>query len=163
MKKISIIVAITENDGIGLNNDLLYYLPEDLKRFKKLTSGNVVVMGKNTYLSLPKRPLPNRVNIVISDDKNDDFEGCVMAYSIEEAIEKFDIEKENFIIGGASIYKQFLQFANKFYLTRIHTVKNADTFLAVDFSNWKLIEEEKINSSQSDVDYSYLTYERLAI
>lgn len=160
MKIISIIVAITENDGIGRNNELLCYLPEDLKRFKKLTSGNVVVMGKNTYLSIPKRPLPNRVNIVISDDANDKFEGCVMAYSIEEAIEKFDVEKENFIIGGASIYKQFLEFANKFYLTRIHAEIEADTFFPVDFSKWKLIEEENINNCNCELNYSYLTYER---
>ena len=160
MKKISIIVAITENDGIGKNNDLLCYLPEDLKRFKKLTTANVVVMGKNTYFSLPKRPLPNRTNIVISDDKNDNFEGCVMAYSIEDAIEKMDNAKENFIIGGASIYKQFLEFANKFYLTRIHASIEADTFFPVDFSKWKLIEKEHIKHNQGEFDYSYLIYER---
>ncbi|MFC2136798.1 dihydrofolate reductase, partial [Bacteroidota bacterium] len=87
---ISIIVAIAENYAIGKNNDLLWYISEDLKRFKRLTNDHTVIMGKNTFLSLPKGALPNRTNIVITDDKNDNFENCIMTYSIEEAINKCD-------------------------------------------------------------------------
>ena len=109
-KPISIIVAIAENYAIGLNNSLLWHISDDLKRFKKLTSGHTVVMGRNTFYSLPIRPLPNRKNIVISDII-EPIEGCTMAYSIEEAIEKMDSDNDNFIIGGGSIYKQFFPFA----------------------------------------------------
>src|SRR5664279_2884229 len=102
-KKISIIVAVAQNNAIGKDNKLLWHISEDLKRFKRLTSGNTVVMGKNTFYSLPIRPLPNRTNIVITDVPGETIEGCVMAYSIEDAIEKCESVNENFIIGGGSI------------------------------------------------------------
>ena len=85
-KMISIIVAIAENNAIGKNNDLLWHIPEDMKRFKQITSGHKIIMGKRTYESLPYRPLKNRTNIVISDIPGDHYEDCVMAYSIEEAL-----------------------------------------------------------------------------
>ena len=120
MKAISIIVAVASNGAIGLNNDLLWHIPEDFKWFKKHTFGNPVIMGRNTWESLPVRPLPGRLNIVISDNPNDSYEGCEIVGSIEESIEKMSDEKENFIIGGGSVYRQFLPLANKFYLTRVH-------------------------------------------
>ena len=88
-KPISIIVAIAENYAIGKDNDLLWHISDDLKRFKRLTTNHPVIMGKNTFYSLPFRPLPKRTNIVLSDKAGELIEGCVMAYSIEEAIEKF--------------------------------------------------------------------------
>ncbi|HDO26812.1 MAG TPA: dihydrofolate reductase, partial [Bacteroidetes bacterium] len=117
--QISIIVAIASNNAIGKNNDLLWHISKDLQRFKKLTDGHFIVMGKKTYFSLPKRPLPNRTNMVITDVPGEQIDGCLMAWSIEDAIEKMDPEKENFIIGGGSIYRQFLPYANKLYLTRV--------------------------------------------
>jgi len=142
MYKISIIVAIAENNAIGKNNELLWHIPEDLKRFKKLTTGHTVVMGKNTYLSLPIKPLPNRRNIVISDNKSDNFEGCEMAFSIKEAINKFDQDKENFIIGGGMVYRSFLPLADKLYITKVHKSFDADTFFPdIDNSQWNLISE----------------------
>ena len=160
MKNISIIVVIAENNAIGLNNKLLAYVPGDLKRFKEITSGHTVIMGKNTYFSLPKRPLPNRRNIVISDNKEDNFENCIMAYSIEEALEKCDKEKENFIMGGASIYSQFLQYTDKLYLTKVDKSYEADTFFPqINYDEWELIEQEDIApGDKCDFSFSYLTY-----
>jgi len=150
MKNISIIVAIADNNAIGKDNKLLWHLSDDLKRFKKLTTGHTIVMGKKTFESLPIRPLPNRRSLVISDVPNDHYDGCVMAYSIEEALEHCDNERENFIIGGGSIYRQFLPFANKFYLTRVHHEFEADTFFEVDLSDWKLVEEEFVEADEKN-------------
>ena len=145
MKQISIIVAIAENYAIGLNNDLLWHISDDLKRFKKLTTGNVIVMGKRTYHSLPKGALPNRENMVITDQASEVIDGCTMAYSIEDSIEKMSSEKENFIIGGGMVYKQFLPIANKLYLTRVHESFEADTFFPeINFDEWKVIETYEI-------------------
>jgi len=150
MKNISIIVAIADNHAIGKDNKLLWHLSDDLKRFKRLTTGHTIVMGKNTFESLPIQPLPNRRSLVISDVPDDHYEGCVMAYSIEEAIEKCDDERENFVIGGGSVYRQFLPFANKFYLTRVHHDFEADTFFEVDLSDWELVEEEFVEVDEKN-------------
>lgn len=160
MKKISIIVAIAEENAIGRNNDLLAYISADLKRFKKLTTGNVVIMGRNTYESLPKRPLPKRINIVITDDPNDKFDGCITVYSIEEALEKCSEDKENFIIGGGSIYKQFMPYADKLYITRIHKYFEADTFFPeIKDEEWKEVSRETFPpDEENDFSYSYITY-----
>lgn len=161
MKNISIIVAIAQNHAIGKDNKLLWHISEDLKRFKRITKGNKVIMGKNTYLSLPVRPLPNRENVVITDIKGEKFEGCITVYSIDEALELCSEKEDSFIIGGASIYKQFLDYANKFYLTKVNKDFEADTFWEVDFNDWKLIEEENIvDDPQNDFTYSFLTYIR---
>jgi dihydrofolate reductase len=163
MKPISIIVAIAENNAIGKNNQLLCHVPGDLQRFSKITSGHTVVMGKRTYYSLPKRPLPNRINIVISDNRNDNFEGCVMAYSIEDALEQCNPADENFIIGGGIIYKEFFPFATKLYLTRIHKSFEADTFFPeIDPTKWIVREEVKASDErQSGVSSSFIIMERL--
>jgi dihydrofolate reductase len=122
-----------------------------------------VVMGKRTYYSLPKRPLPNRVNIVVSDDRNDNFEGCIMAYSIEEAIEKCNEQSENFIIGGGIIYRQFFPFSNKLYITRIHKSFEADTYFPdIDPDKWIVIEEtDALDGVQSEVKCTFVILERL--
>ncbi len=162
MKKISIIVAIAENFAIGKNNQLLWHIPNDLKRVKKLTTGNYIIMGKNTYFSLPKRPLPDRTNLVISDDVKDKFEGCVMAYSFKEAVEKMSDSKENFVFGGASVYHQFYPLAGKLYLTLVHKKFDADTFFPeIDFSNWIEVEKTDIPIDENlGFSYSYITYIR---
>lgn len=143
MKEIAIIVAIAENYAIGKNNDLLWHISDDLKRFKKLTSGNPVIMGKKTYFSLPLRPLPNRKNIVITDVPGEIIDSCTMAYSIDDAVAQMDADKPNFIIGGGSIYAQFLPLANKLYLTRVHQSFDADVFFPkIDFDEWEKVFEE---------------------
>ncbi len=161
-KKISIIVAIASNNAIGKNNDLLWHIPDDLKRFKKLTSGHKIIMGKKTYYSLPLRPLPNRTSIVITDNKQDNIDGCIMAYSIEEAIEKMDYDKENFIIGGGSVYTQFLPYADKLYLTLVHKDFDADVFFPeINFDEWEKIDEKKITDDNSvNFEYTYVTFKK---
>lgn len=161
-KQISIIVAIAENYAIGLNNDLLWHISDDLKRFKKLTTGNVIVMGKRTFHSLPKGALPNRENMVITDQPDELIEGCTMAYSIDDAIEKMSSEKENFIIGGGMVYKQFLPLANKLYLTRVHANFEADTFFPeINFDEWKTLETEKVEAGgKNEFGHTYMVLER---
>ncbi len=162
MKQISIIVAIAENLAIGKDNDLLWHISDDLKRFKRITKGHQVIMGKNTYISLPFKPLPNRTNIVITDNRTEIFEGCKTAYSIEEALSYCNEKEESFIIGGASIYSQFFPHANKLYLTQVNKEFDADTFFReIDFEEWRLIEKEVIETDDSvDFTYSYETYVR---
>jgi dihydrofolate reductase len=162
MKNLSIIVAIAQNHAIGKNNDLLWHISEDLKRFKKITLNHTVVMGLNTFYSLPVRPFPNRRTIVIADDKNLKIEGCEMAYSIEESVDLCDENTENFICGGASIYRQFLPLANKLYLTVVYKDFEADTFFPeINYDEWKLIEEsEKMFDEKTQLSFAYLTYVR---
>lgn len=161
MKQISIIVAIAQNHAIGKDNDLLWHISNDFKWFKDKTRGHQVIMGERTLESLPNGPLPKRSNIVITDKSGKTFEGCTTVYSIEEAIEKCGDTEESFIIGGGSIYKQFLEHANRFYLTRVHKDFDADTFFEVDFSEWKEVYREDITDDpQNDFDYSFLIYER---
>ena len=157
-KNLSIIVAIAENFAIGKNNDLLFYLPNDLKRFKKITSGHPVIMGKNTLLSLPKWPLPNRTNIVITRNKSLNFDGCIMANSIDEAIKQISPDEEAFIMGGGEIYKQFYPLAGKLYLTVVHKNFEADTFFPkINYEEWEEFEREDLYDEKNDFNYSYIT------
>jgi dihydrofolate reductase len=162
MKQISIIVAVADINAIGKDNKLLWHISADMRRFKRITAGHTVIMGKNTYLSLPKRPLVNRRNIVISDNIRDHFPGCEVVYSLEEAIEQCDTGKENFVIGGASIYRQFMPYAQKLYITRIHKSFDADTYFPeISPDTWEITEQEDImNDPQNDFSYSFLTYQR---
>lgn len=159
---ISIIVAVAENNAIGKDNDLLWHISDDLKRFKKITTGHKIIMGKNTFLSLPVRPLPNRTSIVITDDQSDNYEGCIMAYSIEDAIAKCGDGEECFIIGGGSIYTQFLPLADKLYLTKVKRAYDADTFFPeVKSDEWELIEQEDhIDEENNSLPFSFQTYIR---
>ncbi|WP_430974312.1 dihydrofolate reductase [Sunxiuqinia rutila] len=160
-KNISIIVAIAQNFAIGKNNDLLFHLPNDLKHFKEITSGHTIIMGRNTLLSLPKWPLPNRRHVIISDQPDDCFEGCEMVASIEEAIEKVKDEKEAFIIGGGMIYKQFYPLANKLYLTVVHQDFEADVYFPeIDYSNWEQESREDFHDEKNGFDYSYINLVR---
>jgi dihydrofolate reductase len=149
---ISLIAAVSENGVIGKDGKLPWYIPEDLKHFKKLTTGNVVIMGRKTYESLIK-PLPNRVNIVITREKGKTFNGCITVNSIEEAIRKAGNDKEIFIIGGGEVYKKSLKFANKVYLTKIHKHIEGDTYFPTLNKNWKEIEREDKEG------YSFITYD----
>lgn len=162
MKPISIIVAIADNLAIGKDNQLLWHIPADLKRFKALTTGHTIVMGKRTFYSLPLRPLPNRRSIVITDVPGEQIPGCDMAYSIEEAVALMDDDKENFIIGGGMVYRQFMPLADKLYLTIVHKDFDADTFYpAIDFEEWTVIQREDISDDGNlGFDYSYVTCER---
>jgi dihydrofolate reductase len=143
MKNISIIVAIAENNGIGKNNDLLWHISADLKRFKQITLDHTVIMGKNTYFSLPLRPLKNRRSIVITDNPSDHFDGCVTVFSVDEAIRNCNQKEESFVIGGASIYRQFLPHADRLYLTRVNRSFDADTFFPdIVAEEWEEVSRE---------------------
>ncbi len=162
MKPISIIVAIADNNAIGKDNQLLWHLSEDLKRFKQLTTGHTIVMGKRTFESLPIRPLPNRRSIVITDVPNETITGCEMAYSIQQAVDLCNEEDENFIIGGGSVYNQFMPIADKLYLTKVHKDFDADTFYPeIDYSNWELLHSDtNLYDEKSDLNYSYFIYKK---
>jgi dihydrofolate reductase len=161
-KQISIIVAVAEDHGIGKDNKLLWHISDDLKHFKQITSGHTVVMGKKTFESLPFKPLPKRKNIVITDVPNEVIEGCDMAYSINEAIEKMDNEEENFVMGGASIYRQFFNLADKLYITRVDTKPEADTFFPeINESEWTLAEKsETFTDPNNGLSFVFLKYLR---
>ena len=162
MKKISIIVAIASNYAIGKDNDLLWHISKDLKRFKDITKGHYIIMGKRTYYSLPKRPLPNRTSLIITDVENEVIDNCLMAYSIEDAISKMDDKNENFVIGGGSIYNQFMSHVDKLYITRVHKEFEADTFFPeISEQEWELVAKEDVNDDpQNDFTYSFETYKR---
>lgn len=159
---ISIIVAVSDDWGIGKDNELLWKISEDLKRFKRLTTGKTVVMGKKTWESLPKKPLPGRNNIVITDVPGEKIDQAEMAYSINEALSKCDKGEESFIIGGGSIYRQFLPLADRLYITHVHLKAPADIYFpSIDMSLWEVIEKEEFNDGP--VPYTYTIYERKCI
>ena len=158
---LSIIVAVAENNAIGKNNQLLCHLPEDLKRFKKITTGHTIIMGKNTYLSIG-RPLPNRRNIVLSQDKEEETPGIEYAGSLDDVIKFAEGDEENFVIGGASIYRLLFPYSKKLYLTKMHKDFQGDVFFPeIKDSEWNVIErEEGPDDDINDFKYEYITYER---
>ncbi|HKL67621.1 MAG TPA: dihydrofolate reductase [Bacteroidales bacterium] len=159
---ISIIVAVATNSAIGKNNELLWHIPGDLPRFKELTTGHCLIMGKRTWYSLPRRPLPDRTNIVLTDDPCECIEGCISAYSVEDALSKCEEGKDVFVIGGGSVYRQFMDIADKLYLTHVHKDFDADTFFPdIDPEEWiEADREEHERPGEVDFSWSYVTYTR---
>ncbi len=161
--KLSIIAAIAKNRAIGKGGDLIWHLSNDLKHFKEVTTGGCVLMGYNTYASLPgKKALPKRRNIIISDRLKSAPEGFEVVSSIQKSLELLKNEQEVFIMGGGMIYEQFLPLADKLYLTRIDKAFEADTFFPiVNFDEWELTELQVIdNDPQIDCEYRFETWER---
>ncbi|MDR1199310.1 MAG: dihydrofolate reductase [Prevotellaceae bacterium] len=163
MKTFSIIVAIAENNAIGKNNSLLWHIPNDLKYFKKITSEHTVIMGKNTWLSLPVKPLPKRKNIVVSQTLNLKSENVFVVPAIQDAIDACDEDSENFIIGGATVYKQFLPVADRLYITRVCRSFDADVFFPnIDTDQFVLESQSQIfTDEKSGLEYSFLIYKRV--
>ncbi len=160
--KLSIIAGIGKNNELGKGNTLLWHMPKDLKHFRDITSGKTVIMGRKTFESIG-RPLPNRRNIIITRDKEYNTEGIEIVYSLDEAIEKVRDEDESFIIGGAEIYKQAIEKANKLYITEIDEVfPEADTFFpTIDKEIWQENKRESFSSDENNpYDYSFVEYER---
>ena len=158
---ISIIVAIAQNGTIGDKNALLWHIKEDMRFFRTTTSGHPVIMGRKTFESLGSKPLPKRKNIVIT--RSDvEFEGAFVAHSLEEAIAMVDDDAEVFIMGGAQIYAQALDIADRMYITRVERDYEGDTsFPEVDYSKWKLVAEERYERGEDyDSPFSFLTYDR---
>jgi dihydrofolate reductase len=159
---ISIIVAVSEDWGIGKDNELLWHISEDLKRFKRLTTGNTIIMGKKTWESLPRRPLPGRKNIVLTDNLKESIENAITAYSIEDSLSKCDPSEEIFIIGGGSIYRQFMPFADRLYITHVHKKAPADIYFPeIDLKIWEIKEKEEYSAEgENGIPYTYTVYER---
>ncbi|HNW56936.1 MAG TPA: dihydrofolate reductase [Bacteroidales bacterium] len=159
---ISIIVAVSDDLGIGKSNELLWHIPEDMKRFKSLTYGNTVIMGKKTWESLPKRPLPGRRNIVLTDIPGECIDGAVTVYSIDEAVSKCEKNEEAFIMGGGSIYCQFMLIADRLYITHVHSKAPADVYFPeIDSNIWKAVKKEEfIADGINPIPYTYVIYER---
>lgn len=140
---ISIIAAVAANRAIGNENKLIYWLPDDLKRFKALTTGHTIIMGRRTFESLPKGALPNRRNIVLSRTQTE-FPGCDTYASLEEALRHCTNDEDIYIIGGASVYEQAMPLAHRLCLTEVHdTPAQADAFFPPYNDGWKLAQKEE--------------------
>ena len=159
--KISIIAAVAANNAIGYENKLLYWLPNDLKRFKALTTGHTIIMGRRTFESLPKGALPNRRNLILSHQEGITFEQAECFTSLQAALSHCQPDEEVYIIGGASVYKEALPIADHLYLTHIEDIpSSADAFFPeIDCTIWKEVKreaygcDEKHEHADSFVDY----------
>jgi dihydrofolate reductase len=154
-----IIAAAGENNELGKDNQLVWHLPDDFKRFKKITTGHYIIMGRKTFESFPA-PLPNRTHVVISRNKNFKAEGCIIVDSLESAFKTCENETTVFIIGGGEIYKQSISFADKIELTRVHYTFNADTFFPeINSSTWECIQKEFHSADEKHAfSFTYETY-----
>lgn len=158
---IIMIAAAAENNALGKDNGLVWHLPDDFKRFKNLTSGHPIIMGRKTFESFQK-PLPNRLHIIITRQKNYQAEGCLVVSNLEKAIALTDKNQDAFVIGGGEIYQQALRFSDKIELTRVHDSFEADTFFPeIDEKEWQLIQEEyHPKDEKHKIDFTYQTFTR---
>ena len=163
LDNISIIVATAKNGAIGLNNQLLYSLPNDLKRFKALTTGHTIIMGRKTFESLPKGALPNRRNIVLSRQEGLHYENAECYRSLEEALMQCDYTEDIYIIGGGELYKQTIGLAKHIHLTLVDdTPAEADAFFpTLNCGEWiELVREEHPSDEKHAQAYTFIDYER---
>jgi dihydrofolate reductase len=156
---ITLIAAASENNALGKNNQLVWHLPDDFKRFKALTTGHYIIMGRKTFESFPK-PLPNRTHIIITRQKNYNYENCIIVNSVKSALDACPKDEDIFIIGGGEIYEQSIDLVDKIELTRVHTEIEADTFFPnINMEHWQLIKEEfHSKDDKHDFDFTYQTY-----
>lgn len=161
---IIIIAAIGLNNELGKDNDLIWHLPADLKRFKKVTSGHSIIMGRNTFESIGK-PLPNRRSIIITRNTSYKKEGCDVVHSLEEAINLIKDQKNAFIIGGAQIYKEAIekQLVDQLDITKVHQNFEADVFFpTIEQSVWEEIYEETfLPDDKNQYTYSFISYKKI--
>lgn len=159
---LSLIVAVAQNGAIGKDNNLLWHISDDLKRFKALTSGHAVIMGRRTFESLPFKPLPKRRNIVLTHDDSFSFDGVEVVHMLDEVLQAVCDEEEAFVMGGATIYKQLMPYVNRLYVTRVYQDFDADTYFPPISSK----EFVPVASSPRQVDpnsgleYSFVDYHR---
>lgn len=161
--RISLIAAVAENGAIGRNNKLIYHLPDDMRRFKKLTTGNTIIMGRRTYESLPKGALPHRRNIVLTRrGKASDYLGCDVYSGLYEALLDCCVDEDIYIIGGASVYRESMPLADRLCLTLVHdTPTDADTFFPTLTSDWKeCLREDHPADERHAVPFSFVDYVR---
>lgn len=158
---INLIVAIGKDGAIGKNGDLIWRLPSDLRHFKRLTTGHPVIMGRKTWESLPKKPLPSRQNIVMTRSLDFSPTGAEVAHTADEALNLAN-DSSPFIIGGSEIYKTFLPMTGYLYLTEVDAIcLDADTFLTLDLEkDWEKIEESEPEESNDGIRYKFVKYRR---
>ena len=160
---LSIIVAVAKNNVIGKDNKLIWHLPEDLKRFKRITTGHTIIMGRKTFESLG-RVLPNRKHIILCNDMemNINDENVEVLEDISMLKDYINSEEEHFVIGGATIYKLLMPYANKLYLTLIHEEFEGDVYFPeIKKEDWKIVDrEEGLKNEENPFDYEYITFER---
>lgn len=159
---ITIIAAVANNNVLGKDNDLIWHIPADLKRFKRETSGHHIIMGRKTFESLGK-PLPKRINVIISRNNNFEApEGCILVHSLEEALEVAKDDSSPFIIGGAQIYAEGIKFADKLDITHVYHDFEGDVFFPeIDATIWEEISREDFHADEeSKYNYSFVSYRR---
>ncbi len=156
---IILIAAAAENNALGKDNELLWHLPDDFRRFKQITSGHHIIMGRKTFESFPK-PLPNRTHIVISRQAGYRPDGVIVAGSISQALSIAPTDEDVFVIGGGEIYTLGLPFADKIELTRVHGHFEADAFFpAIDPNQWQLVlQEYHPKDEKHQYDFTFETY-----
>jgi dihydrofolate reductase len=153
------IAAAGENNELGKDNQLVWHLPDDFKRFKALTSGHYIIMGRKTFESFPK-PLPNRTHVIITRQKDYKVDGCIVVNSVKKALEIIPTEEDVYIIGGAEIYNQSIDLSDKIELTRVHGNFEADVFFPeINSKDWKLsFEEFHPKDEKHNFDFTFQTY-----
>ncbi|MGY5351687.1 dihydrofolate reductase [Wenyingzhuangia sp. IMCC45533] len=156
---ITLIAAIGQQNELGKDNDLIWHLPADLKRFKKVTSGHYIIMGRNTYESIGK-PLPNRTSVIITRNKNYKADGCIVVNSLSQALDKLPKDQNAFIIGGAQIYNEAINIVDVLDICEVHHTFDADVYFPeIDKSIWIESEREKFMSDDKhQYDYSFVKY-----
>jgi dihydrofolate reductase len=157
---LTIIAAVSTNNALGKDNDLLWHLPEDFKRFKAITTGHYIIMGRKTFESFPK-PLPNRTHVIITRNKNYTApEGCLVVENFEKALDICPKNEEVFVIGGGQIYKQTINLVDKLEITKVHTNIDAEVYFPeIDNNIWKLVfEEHRYKDEKHAFDYSFQTF-----
>ena len=157
---INIIAAVAKNRAIGFQNKLIYWLPNDLKRFKALTTGHTIVMGRNTYLSLPKGALPNRRNVVLSTTVSE-LPGCDVYPTLDAALKSCRPDEDIYIIGGARVYEQAISMADRLCLTEVDDIPaQADAFFP-DYSDWQVVNKETHPTDERHTfEYAFTDYKR---
>ncbi len=161
-RTLTMIAAAAENNALGKDNDLIWHISEDLKRFKRLTTGHAIIMGRKTFESMPKA-LPNRTNIVLTQKKDYTAEGAEVVHTLEDALALVKNDMQPFIIGGGQIYSLFMPLCDRIELTRVHHEFDADVFFPeIDTTAFEIISEERIEQSENQpYNYTYLTYQKI--
>jgi len=160
---ITLIAAVAENNALGKDNQMIWHLPDDFKRFKQLTTGHHIIMGRKTFESLPGM-LPNRTHVIITRQTDYKYEGCIVVNSLDEALAACPQDEEVFIIGGGEIYKQAIDKADKIELTQVYgTSPDADAFFPeIDKTEWNLVEEmHHPVDEKHKYKFSFQTFERI--
>lgn len=159
---ITIIAAIANKNVLGKNNQLIWHLPADLKRFKQTTTGHFVIMGRKTFKSLGYKPLPNRTNIIITNNKNFTAKDCVIAHSLADALAYAQADENSFILGGANIYQQALAYVDVLDLTFVHHNFDGDVYFPeIDTKIWKETSRQDFKADDKNkFDYSFVKFER---